>query len=242
MGHRAFEDRQGVVTAVVAVQEVNAFFRLGRVWGEAHFHQVRKTKAHDPLIKIAAALKGWRRQHHVAHAQLMGDKALDRHRRDKAGKILARAPEQLVAIAVRVAELRQGLDLAQFSLGSVAALNRDIGLLQLGDRLLERGLAGQLPTAGTEAVLLAAEHQDTVRALVHFQVQVRAVSALTGHHHAQHLGCVMTPLRQVGGQQGDVTQTADIHACYPRVDRRVERYSSPTRKAGHRLLGLAEAG
>ncbi|MNT21031.1 hypothetical protein D3C72_1563540 [compost metagenome] len=134
----------------------------------------------------------------MAHAQFVGNEPFDAHRRDETGEVLQRAPEDFVTVAIRVAEVHQLLDLAQLGLGRGTTGHLHIGLLQLADRLFQRRLAGHFPAAGTEAVLDVLLHQDAVVALVHLQVQVRVVIR-ADDHHAQHLACVVAPLRQVAG-------------------------------------------
>ncbi|MNM90173.1 hypothetical protein D3C81_1024230 [compost metagenome] len=134
----------------------------------------------------------------MAHAEVVGDKTFDADWRNETGEVLQRAPEQFVAIAIRVAEVHQLLDLAQLGFGRGATGHLHVGLLQFADRLFQRRLAGHFPAAGTEAVLGVLLHQDAVVALVHFQVQVLVV-IVADDHHAQHLACVMAPLRQVAG-------------------------------------------
>jgi hypothetical protein len=194
---RALEQRQRVVPGVVAMEEVDALLRLGRIGGETHLHQVGETEAEDVLVEIQAALEVRRWQHRMAHAQVAGDEGVNPDRRDKAGEVLARAPEQLMAIAVRVLEACQGLHLAVRDFSGAATLDLHVGLFQLGDGLLERRRTGQLPTTGTIAITLGTFDQQAVGTLVHLQQQ--GVGVAVDCHHAQHVGGVVTPLHQVTG-------------------------------------------
>ncbi|MDT4858432.1 hypothetical protein FQZ97_929020 [compost metagenome] len=146
----------------------------------------------------------------MAHAQVAGDEAGNASRRDKGREILQRAPEQFVAIAIRVGEARQFLHLAPGGVAGAAALDLDIGGLKLGDGLLEGGLARHFPTAGAVAVTVGPLHQDAVGTFVHLQVE--PLIRLDAHHHAEHSGGVVVPALQVCRGYGDVAQATDIHA------------------------------
>ncbi|MCY1295278.1 hypothetical protein D9M70_446090 [compost metagenome] len=188
---------------------MDAFLRLGRIGGEAHLHQVRQAEAHHLLVEGQATVEGRRRDHRMAHPEVAGDEAGDASRGNEGGEVLLRAPEQLVTITVRIGEARQCLHLAAGGFDGASAMDLDIGGLELGDGLLEGGLAGHFPTAGAVAVTVGPLHQDAVGAVVHLQVKTLVRPGI--HHHAEHPGGVILPALQVCRGYGDVAQAADIH-------------------------------
>ncbi len=186
---------------------------MEEVGGERLGEIVAQPEAEDVLVERQHVVDLLAVEHRVTHAERAGAEAGDGAAGlERIGGGLG-AVRHFEAVADRIVEHDQVLDLALLGERARAARERNLVLLQVRGEGVERGGVGDLPAVEAGRVDAVLVNHETLLAVVH--AERRGAPALVDQLHAEEPAGVGRPVFQVLGAKADIAQRLQAHRRSP---------------------------